>query len=61
MIGDTQRLAYSIAEAAEATGIGRTSLYMLIRTNQLKSVTVGRRRLIPAAELQALLRLDQAD
>jgi excisionase family DNA binding protein len=51
----TQRLAYSIKEASEALGLSRDSINDLIRTAELPSVKVGRRRLIPAAALHQLL------
>jgi excisionase family DNA binding protein len=34
--------------AAEALGISRSSLYLLIQNGELETVTVGRRRLVPA-------------
>ena len=37
-----------IRTAAEAMSIGRSALYGLIASGELRSVTVGRRRLIPA-------------
>ena len=53
-----QRLAYSVAEAAEATGLGRTSLYGLMNEGKLEFKKIGARRLIPAASLAALLEVD---
>ena len=41
----------SIDQAAEALGIGRTATYDQIRAGRLRSVTAGRRRLIPADAL----------
>lgn len=40
------RLAFSIAEAVEILGVGRTLLYEAIRNGDLKTIKVGRRRLI---------------
>lgn len=37
-----------VAEAARRLGIGRTTTFELIRSGQLRSVTVGRRRLVPS-------------
>lgn len=37
----------SIDEAAEVVGVGRTRLYADIGAGRLRSVTVGRRRLVP--------------
>jgi excisionase family DNA binding protein len=49
------RLAYSIAEASSLTGIGRTTLYRLMDRGELQSRKIGRRRLILASALLALV------
>jgi excisionase family DNA binding protein len=36
----------SLKQACQVLGISRTSLYALLASNQLRSVTVGRRRLV---------------
>jgi excisionase family DNA binding protein len=41
----------SVDGAAEALGLGRSLLYAEIAAGRLRSVTVGRRRLIPAAAI----------
>ena len=41
-----QRLACTVAEACEATGLGRTKLYELIGEGLLDTTTIGRRRLV---------------
>lgn len=48
-------LAYSIADACRATSIGRTRLYNLIAEGRLEVRKIGRRTLIPAASLRALI------
>lgn len=48
-------LAYRIPDAVRVSGLGRTKLYELIKTGELKTVRVGGRRLVPANELKALL------
>jgi excisionase family DNA binding protein len=50
-----QRLACTVAEACEATGLGRTKLYELIGEGQLDTTTIGRRRLVMVHSLRTLL------
>jgi excisionase family DNA binding protein len=45
----------SIDEAADALGIGRSRLYEEIGAGRLRSVTVGRRRLVPASAIAAYI------
>lgn len=52
-------LAYSINEASRATSLGRTRLYQLIGSGQLKAVKIGNRTLIPAHALHKLLEGDR--
>ncbi|WP_426572151.1 helix-turn-helix domain-containing protein [Aquihabitans sp. McL0605] len=49
------RLAYPITDAAERIGVGRTTLYGLIESGDLESVTIGRRRLVTEDALRAFL------
>jgi excisionase family DNA binding protein len=49
------QLAYSILEACEAARIGRTNLYEVIRSGQLRAVKHGKRTLILADDLRAWL------
>lgn len=44
----------SIPEAARRAGISRTLIYSLIASGELRTVKVGRRRLVPEHELAAL-------
>jgi excisionase family DNA binding protein len=44
-----------IAEACERTGLGRTFLYSLMDKGVLRFCKLGRRRLIPLAELNRVL------
>jgi len=46
------KIAYSIAEAVEATGVGRSKLYQEIRSGRLRIVKVGRRTLILLRSLE---------
>ena len=41
----------SIAQAARAMGIGRTALYSEIAAGRIRSVKVGRRRLVPSSAI----------
>lgn len=52
---NTPPLAYSIKEACAASSLGRTSIYAHISAGRLRSVRLGRRTLIPADSLHALL------
>lgn len=49
------KLAYSPEDACEALSIGRTQLFELLRDNEIDSVKIGRRRLIPVDSLRAYL------
>ncbi|MEV4293038.1 excisionase family DNA-binding protein [Nonomuraea bangladeshensis] len=44
-------LVFTVDEAAERLRVSRWTLYALIRSNQLRSFKVGRRRLIEAEAL----------
>jgi excisionase family DNA binding protein len=51
----TERLAYSVDEAARLTGLSRDLLYDQMRYGNLAYVKVGRRRLITRHHLQQFL------
>ena len=51
----TERLAYSIDEAARLTGLSRDLLYDEMRRGNLTYLKVGRRRLITRQHLQQFL------
>jgi excisionase family DNA binding protein len=53
-----QRLACTVAEACEATGLGRTKLYELIGQGQLDTTTIGRRRLVMMHSLLTLVKAE---
>lgn len=44
-------VAYRVDEAAEAVRLSRSQIYELIRCGELRSVKVGRRRLVPVQAL----------
>jgi excisionase family DNA binding protein len=48
-------LSLTVGEASRISGLGRSSLYRLIRSGKLRSVLIGDRRLISYASLQQLL------
>ena len=50
-----QRLAVSPAEAARLASIGRTTLYEAIGTGELRSLKIGKRRLITIEALRTWL------
>lgn len=50
-----RRLCYPPAEVAAILGISRSMVYELIRDSQLDAFKIGRRTLIPADELTAMM------
>jgi excisionase family DNA binding protein len=50
--GHGQQLLLSVPEAAARLGIGRTFAWQLVHAGELRAVAVGRRRLVPVAELE---------
>ena len=48
-------LAVGVEVAADMLGIGRSSVFILLNDGLLASVKIGKRRLIPVAELRAFL------
>jgi excisionase family DNA binding protein len=52
---DIPKLNYSIPEAVHAANIGRSTLYEAIANGELRSVKVGKRRLVPVDALKAWL------
>jgi excisionase family DNA binding protein len=51
MAADDQ-LLYKPETAGAKLELGRTSVYLLVKTGELRSVKIGRSRRIPAAALQ---------
>lgn len=49
------RLTFSVEEAADVLGIGLTMAKQLIRTGELRSIKIGRRRLVAWADLEAFV------
>ncbi|GAA3948191.1 hypothetical protein GCM10023085_33080 [Actinomadura viridis] len=50
-------LVLTVDEAAERLRVSRWTLYNLIRSNQLRTVKIGRRRLVPVNALAEYLDL----
>jgi excisionase family DNA binding protein len=48
--------AYGVNDFCRAIGIGRSKVYELLREKKIRSIRIGKRRLIPAAEAERLLR-----
>lgn len=46
---------YDIEGVTEVTNLGRTTVFALIRDGKLRSVKVGRRRMVPAAALDEFI------
>jgi excisionase family DNA binding protein len=56
----TQSLLLSVNETAALLGIHRATVYDLLATGQLRSTTLGRRRVIPRVAVEAFVaKLDQ--
>ncbi len=50
-----ETIATSVKGAAKATGLGRTSIYALIKSGRLETVKLGRRTLIKSASIRQLI------
>ena len=48
-------LLITTTEAARRLGVGRSTLYNLIRSHRLRTVKIGRRRLVPVEALTACI------
>jgi len=53
--------AVSVDEAVRVSGIGRTSVYALMKTGELPSFRLGKRRLIRLAAIRGLLERLEAE
>ena len=55
------KMAYTVDETSDALGIGRTAIYELFKTGELKFVKIAGRTLIPRSELERLVRVDRPE
>lgn len=46
-----QRIAYRPEEVAQLLGLGRTTVFELLKSGELESVKAGRARLVPAVAI----------
>ncbi|ESQ81190.1 helix-turn-helix domain-containing protein [Asticcacaulis sp. YBE204] len=54
-LSQTEKLAYRIEEAVQATGLGRSFLYEAMKSGELPAFKIGGRRLIGRDELVAFI------
>ena len=57
MNDSTGKLLLPLPEAARRISVGRSKLYELIGAGRLRTVTIGRRRLVPAKALEEYVEL----
>jgi excisionase family DNA binding protein len=50
-------LAVTVKSACELVGVGNTTMWALIKAGRVKTVSIGRRRLVLYASLESLLAL----
>ena len=53
-------LSFTVAAASELSGLGKTSLYALMREGKLRRIKIGDRTLIGGDSLRALLGIEAA-
>lgn len=54
-IAEVVREALSVDAAALALGVGKVTIFRLLKEGQLRRVKIGRRTLIPVADVSALV------
>lgn len=52
---NTERMGFSIAEAAISLGVSRGTAYNLVRDGKLRVVKLRGRTIVPRSEIEALL------
>ena len=53
-------IAISINGAAKALGVGRSSIYGLLKSGRLKSIKIGRRTLLTTASINHLAHAERS-
>jgi excisionase family DNA binding protein len=56
----SEKLALSIEEAASVIGVSRRTISTMLADGRLRSVAIGRRKLIPLTELRQLVATAQS-
>jgi excisionase family DNA binding protein len=51
----SEKIAYTIKEAVTASGLGRTTIYELMKQGELPYVKIGARTLIRRSDLELML------
>lgn len=54
-IVQSEKLTFSVLEVAKLLGLSRASVYEAVKTNQIPSITFGRRIFIPRTALKKML------
>ena len=57
----TDRILFSVAEAAGLMGLGRSLVYQLVMRGDLRSIKLGRARRIPAKALDEYIQRLQSE
>ena len=52
---NVERLGYSYEEAVTASGLSRSTLQRLVADGKIRAIPIGRRRIIPRADLERLI------
>ncbi len=50
-----EELAYSINRSAKALGVGRSTIYKLIKTGEIDALKIGTRTLVTTASIARLM------
>lgn len=53
--GEISKIAYTVEQAIVATGLGRTTIYSLLKDGSLRKIKMGSRTLIFRSDLVSLL------